>query len=222
VGVVVTVGAGLYEPGHVQRTDDPERIGYRVGEVHGRVTPRIRRLAEALSHAAKTVVTTNLWGERWAKLAINCMANPIAGLTGLGSAASRQHPETRRLAIHIAAEVVRVGEALGYQVEPIGSIPAPMIREAAEGKGVEEVEMRLLEDARRSGEGRPSLLQDILKGRRTEIDHLNGLVARLGAQVGIPTPLNSAIVPLVKEVERGVRRPSLENLSPLLALLPQR
>lgn len=222
VGIVVTVGAGLYEPGHVERTDDPERIGYKVGEVHGRVTPRIQRLAEMLSTAAKTLVTTNLWGERWAKLAINCMANPIAGITGLGSAATRQHIDTRRIAIHIAAEVVQVGEALGYPIEPIGSIPPHMMKEAAQGKGLEEVELRLMEDAQRSREGRPSLLQDVLKGRRTEIDHLNGMVARLGAQVGIPTPFNSAIVPIVKEVEAGKRKPSLENIAPLKALLERR
>jgi 2-dehydropantoate 2-reductase len=51
-------------------------------------------------------------------------------------------------------------------------------------------------------EGRPSTGQDILKGRRTEIDFINGLVAEKGDEAGIPTPTHKALVEVVKEVER--------------------
>ena len=48
-----------------------------------------------MNDVAGTKVTTNLWGERWSKLAVNCMANPLAGLSGLGSAEVRTAPDAR-------------------------------------------------------------------------------------------------------------------------------
>jgi len=61
----------------------------------------------------------------------------------------------------------------------------------------------LRELARMSDAGRPSTGQDILKGRRTEIDFINGLVAAKGEEVGIPAPTHAAITRLVRQVERG-------------------
>lgn len=219
MGVVVTLGAGVYQPGHVVRTGSPERHAFAVGEVHGGATPRAQRVAGLLSAAGKSRVTTNLWGERWAKLAVNCMGNPMSGITGMSSAEVRQHPETLRVLIRIGGEVVRVGQALGYSVEPIGGVTADALVAASEGRGLEEVALQLTKESANRGEGRPSLLQDIMKGRRTEIDYLNGLIASLGQRFGIPTPFNSGMVALVREIEGGQRHPAVENVQPLLALL---
>src|SRR6185436_7490891 len=82
LGCVITISAGMYEPGHAMRTDTAE-MGFKIGEHDGRDTPRARELAELMNAVAESKVTSNLFGERWSKLAINCMANPLAGLTGL-------------------------------------------------------------------------------------------------------------------------------------------
>jgi 2-dehydropantoate 2-reductase len=73
--------------------------------------------------------------------------------------------------------------------------------------------------ATRSGdrENVPSLLQDIRKGRRTEVDYLNGWVAATGATVGVATPTHTAIVPEVRSVELGHRPPAPENVATLAA-----
>src|SRR3989442_14137813 len=106
----MVIGAGLYGPGHALGRA-AGKIGFKLGELDGQDTPRARELARVLSDVAPAQVTTNLWGERWSKLAVNCMANPLAGLSGLGSAEVRREPVPRRIAIHIAAEVVEVGRA---------------------------------------------------------------------------------------------------------------
>ena len=116
---VVTIGAGLYEPGHVTRTSIPDRLAFKVGELNGMPTQRAERLADMLGAVGITQVTKNPWGERWAKLATNSMANPICGITGLGSGEARQTSGVVDVMIGIAAEVVAVGSALGVQVEPI-------------------------------------------------------------------------------------------------------
>ena len=65
------------------------------------------------------------------------MANPLAGLSGYGTAEVRTEPLPRRIAIQVAAEVIRVGRAAGYEVEPIWGIAAQRIVDAAEGNGLE-------------------------------------------------------------------------------------
>ena len=210
----------MYEPGHAIRTDAGS-AGFKIGEHDGRDTPRARALAEAMSAVAPTTVTTNLWGERWSKLAINCMANPIAGLSGLGTAELRTEPGPRRLAVFLAAEVVRVGRARGFEIEPMWGISAQRFVDAAEGRGLEEVEADLGRDAKSRVGGRPSLLQDVIRRRRTEIDYLNGYVVDEGRKVGVATPFNQAIVDVYRRYGVGELTPDPKNLEPLLKLLPR-
>ena len=220
LGCVITIGAGMYEPGHATRTDTGT-IGFKVGELDGRDTARARALARILSDVAPAQVTTNLWGERWSKLAVNCMANPLAGLSGLGSAEVRSEPVPRRIAIHIAAEVVRVSRASGYEIEPIYGIEAQRFVDAVEGRGLAEVERDMAAGARHLRGGRPSLLQDVLRGRRTEIDYLNGYVCQEGRRVGIETPVNDAVVKAIHAHGVGRLKPDPKNLEPLARNLPR-
>src|SRR4030095_5824034 len=121
LGSVITIGAGMYEPGHAMRTDTGA-IGCKIGELDAKETERARELAKILSDVATTKVTTNLFGERWSKLTVNCMANPIAGLSGLGSAEGRSVPGPAPVGIQGGGEAVTVGRACGFEVEPIYGI----------------------------------------------------------------------------------------------------
>ena len=220
LGCVITIGAGMYEPGHAMRTDSGS-VGFKIGEHDGRDTPRAQALARVLNDVAGTKVTTNLWGERWSKLAVNCMANPLAGLSGLGSAEVRTAPIPRRIAIHVAAEVIQVGRAAGYEVEPIYGIDARRFVDAAQGKGWDAVEADMAASVKFLTGGRPSMLQDVMKGRRTEIDYLNGYVSQQGKRLGVPTPVNDAVVAAVRQHGVGTLKPDPKNLEPLLAALPK-
>jgi 2-dehydropantoate 2-reductase len=218
LGCVITISAGLYEPGHAERTDSAS-TGFKVGELDGRDTPRARSVAALLEAVAPAHLTTNLLGERWSKLATNCMANPVAGLSGYGSAEIRTEPLPRRIAIQLAAEVIRVGSAAGYVVEPIFGITAERFLEAADGRGLAEVEADMSREGRTRGGGRPSLLQDVMRGRRTEIEELNGFVVAEGHRLGVPTPFNAAIVGEIQRAGVGGLRPDPANLEPLAHLL---
>jgi 2-dehydropantoate 2-reductase len=218
LGCVITIGAGMYEPGHAMRTDSAA-IGFKIGEHDGADSPRARELARLLSDVAPAKVTTNLWGERWSKLTVNCMANPLAGLSGFGSAEVRTEPVPRRIAIHIAAEVIAVGRAAGHEVEPIYGIAPQRFSDAAMGRDFAGVEQDLSGSAKHLTGGRPSLLQDVMKGRRTEIDYLNGFVAAEGRRLGVPTPVNDAVVAQIHRHGVGTLRPDPRNLDPLLAAI---
>ncbi len=218
LGCVITIGAGLYEPGHAIRTDTSE-VGFKLGEHDGSASPRVCELVRLMDDVAPARVTTNLWGERWSKLAVNCMANPLAGLSGLGSYEIRTAPAPRRVAIHIAAEVIRVARGAGYVVEPIFGIDAQRFVDAADGHALAAVEAELAAGAKALTGGRPSLLQDVMKGRRTEIDALNGYVSEQGRRVGVATPLNDAVVAAVTSHGVGTLRPDPKNLDPLVRML---
>jgi 2-dehydropantoate 2-reductase len=218
LGCVITISAGLYEAGHAMRSDTGA-LGFKIGEHDGRDTPRARELVEVMNAVAPTQLTQNLWGERWSKLAINCMVNPVCGLSGLGSMEARTQPEVQLISIQLGAEVIQVGRACGYEVEPIYGIAAQRFVDAAAGRGVEATQADMAASGRSRGGGRPSMLQDVMRGRRTEIDHLNGYVARRGSQVGVKTPFNDAIVELVNSFAVGTLRPDPKHLEPLLRML---
>jgi len=220
LGCVITIGAGMYEPGHAIRTDRAA-IGFKIGEHDGKATERAERLAKIMCDVAPTKVTTNLWGERWSKLSVNCMANGLAGLSGLGSAEVRTSPGVRRVAINLAAEAIQVGRACGHEVEPIWGIEAQRFVDAVKGRGIEDVERDMAEKAKELAGGRPSLLQDVMRGRRTEVQYLNGYVSEQGRKVGIPTPFNDKVVELITAVPPGTLKPDPKHLDPLVAMLPK-
>jgi len=219
--IASTIGVSLERPGKVMRTYKPGGAAYtvfRVGEVHGRTTERVQQLAAMLSAVDSTAITNDLWGERWSKLVANSMHNGLAAATGLGHTGVYGQPGPRSVAIRLGGEAVRVGRALGFNLESIRGIPADALEAGAYG---DASALRIVGDViagwmtRMTDEGRPSTAQDILKGRRTEIDFINGEVVAKAQELGIPVPTQSAILQLVRRVEAGELRPGVEHLAGL-------
>jgi len=221
VGVIpALLGAELYAAGRVRRTAakgaSPYEM-YRVGEVHGRITKRIEELADMIRTIDSVKATTNLWGERWSKLCVNGMANGVAAATGMSGNDMNRDDKIRRLSIRLAGEGVRVGQALGYQLEHIRMHDPETIARAGEGDraALDEVESAILAGLNsntRSELARPSMGQDMLKGRRTEIDFINGVIAAKGQEVGCPAPTHVKLIQAVKQVEHGKAPAKAENL----------
>ena len=228
VGCVVTVGGGMYEPGHVIRTDPMTTHSFTIGELSGVLSPRVNEVVDALKIIGPSKGTTNIWGFRWAKLTINCMGNVLPGLMGTSLAAlsDDQQAVARHIMITIGCEVVRVALALGICVEPIWDIPAQEFADASLQEDIQNLIDKLKTNTsplRISPEQiehlgappRPSLLQDVMKGRRTEVEYLNGYVAKTGAEVEVETPMNYAIAELMRRQEAGEIEPSPANLERL-------
>jgi 2-dehydropantoate 2-reductase len=215
------VAAELYQPGHVKRTvpmGGDKHVVFRVGEVHGRVTRRAQEVAELLRAADSSKVTTNLWGERWSKLVVNSMRNGLSAASALNGNQRDLAEGPRWLSIRMGSEAVRVGQAAGYQLERMLGMEPETLARAGEGNrdALAEITDILLEAAKkRSDEQRPSMAQDIAKGRRTETDFINGFVAARGAEIGVPAPTHAKMNEVVRRVERGEIRPSPENIAGL-------
>lgn len=220
VGCIASnIGVGLLGPGSVTRTSaagGSQHVVFRVGEVHGAITPRIEELVLMLEAVDSTKPTNNLWGERWSKLVANSMGNGLQAITGFSTKAINQNPAMRRLTIRLAAEAIAVGQALGYELVSIGGHDPTTWLNADKGIGLEDLELSLIQAAERHNEaGRSSTAQDMAKGRRLEIEYLNGLVVKKGTSAGIDVSANAALMEKVKAVERGALAVGLDTLSDL-------
>ena len=203
------ISSELYAPGRVKRTvpkGGERHTVFRVGEVHGRITPRAEEVAQLLRAADSAKVTGNLWGERWSKLVINSMRNGLSAATGLSGNQRDGAEGPRWLSIRLGSEAVRVGQALGYQLENMMGMEPETLARAGEGNQdalVEIVDILTENAKKRSDEQRPSMAQDMAKGRRTETDFINGYVAARGLEIGVAAPTHAKMNEIVKRVERG-------------------
>jgi 2-dehydropantoate 2-reductase len=136
----------------------------------------------ALARATGAVALADARGAQWTKLLFNAATNPLAALTGLTHGELCERPDLRALVGGLVAEGRRVADALGIALD---ADPEEMIDRAA----------------RENRAHRPSMLQDALAHRPTEIDALNGGIVRAGAQAGVPTPLHAAIAALIRGME---------------------
>jgi len=119
IASVVELSANIFEPGRVKRNTDREHTWFALGELHGRLTPRLKDLAGILSSVGKTQVTTNIWGAKWTKLVVNCMTMAVCGILGIPDWEVTRHPELMDLCIRLGMESLKVGVALGFKPEPI-------------------------------------------------------------------------------------------------------
>ena len=215
------ITAELRAPGHVHRgagKGGARHTVFRAGEAHGRITPRAEEVRRLVAHADSAKTTENLWGERWSKLVANVMANGVSASTGLSSNECMSDETLRRFMLRLGSEAIRVGEALGYRLEEIFHLAPETIARAGEGDetAFATASDRLLSGRKHlSAEQRPSMAQDVAKGRRTEIDFLNGLVADKGAELGLSVPANAALAEIMRKVERDALEPDPRHLTEL-------
>ena len=152
---------------------------------------RLRAVVDLFASAGVTVrISPDVMGELWTKLMVNCAWNAVSALTQAPYGRIAEVPAIGTLQRQLVAEVVAVAQADGRAMDLDTALAA----------------MQAI--AQRMPAQRSSTAQDLARGKPTEIDHLNGFIARRGAELGIATPLNQALHALVKlaEAEAAARR----------------
>jgi 2-dehydropantoate 2-reductase len=220
--VASSITVELHAPGEVRRAagkSGERHTVFRAGEVHGRITERAREVCRLVAHADSAKVTENLWGERWTKLVVNVMGNGLSAATGMIAKEMVRNDAIRHFSARLGSEAIRVGAAQGYRLEEIMHLPPETIARAGEGdeEALKAYDEHRLAEVNRPGGGehRPSMGQDMVKGRRTEIEFLNGYVVRKGEEIGIPARANALLTDLVKRVEKGELKPDPRHLTEL-------
>ncbi len=184
--------AAFVAPGHVRHTNVGPTV---IGMPDGPPTDRVRALAAQLSAAGfPTVVSDNAMGHVWSKFVLNCAINPVAALTGLRPGQIARHPPTARLLERLLDEVLAVAAAKGIRL-PEADLRSQVLDHAFERYN------------------RPSMLQHVESGRRTEIEALNGALVREANRLGISVPCNEAVWAAVSGIDaRHARERTLPHL----------
>jgi 2-dehydropantoate 2-reductase len=173
-----------------------------------------------LEPASPTVVVDDLIGVRWSKLAINCVTTTLGATGGVALGRLLSHRPIRRLALEVFAEVAAVAKAEGVKLQPVGGtldIDKIAITEAERQLSFGSPSLAykhsiLLAVGLKYRRMRSSMLYALERGRPPEIDFLNGEIVRRGQGLGVPTPVNEALVAQVRAIVEKRAKPSLDAL----------
>jgi 2-dehydropantoate 2-reductase len=214
IACILTGGGELVSPGQVWRNRSLEHPYYTLGELDGASTPRLGNVVRILGDAGRTRTAKNIVSAKWTKLIRNSQS-AVASMCGRRSwELLDEHQGYVPTIAHITREAMEVGAASGYDLEPINGLTVDDMK-----RSPEEVARAITEDAKVGGsEGSVNhISQDLGRGRPTEVGYLNGLIAKKGRALGIPTPACDAVVAIFDELERGRLQPTLQNLDLLRA-----
>jgi 2-dehydropantoate 2-reductase len=213
VGAFINFGADYLEPGLIHYAGHGAVV---VGEIDGRITPRATAIRDAWHHVEpRAIVTPNIWGYLWGKEAYGAMLFATA-LTNESIANALAMPAYRHLYIALAREILAVAAARHVRPEAFdGFDPAAYLSTAPPGTAERSLDA-LVAHNQRSAKSHSGIWRDLaVRKRPTEVDAQLGIVATLGAEAGVPTPLTARLVALIHEIERGERQQSLETLNAL-------
>ncbi len=213
VGAFVNFGADYMEPGVIHYGGHGAVV---VGEIDGRTTPRVEAIRDAWrDFDGRAIVTPNIWGYLWGKEAYGAMLFATA-LTNESIADALAMPEYRDTYVALAREILAVAAARNVALEPFdGFDPGAFSPSAPAGAAARSLD-DLVAHNRRSAKSHSGIWRDLaVRKRPTEVDAQLGIVATLGAESGVPTPLTARVVALIHDIEAGRRPQSLETLDAL-------
>jgi 2-dehydropantoate 2-reductase len=212
LGGLSNLGATMVEPGVYEQRNAGHLL---VGEVGGGLSERAPTVARALSRAIETRATPNLPGAVWAKLLLNCSVTTIGAIAGQTMRRYMTSVAGQEVFRRTYDEALSVALAAGTRPERmiVDPIPPGWQGESIPGADHDAWIDRIMASY---GDIKPSMLQDFERGRRTEIDFINGYVAGLGKQFGKYVAMNAAITELAHSIEQGQLHPDPERLDDLL------
>ena len=215
VGAFVNFGADYMEPGVVQYAG---RGAVVVGEIDGRITPRAERLhALLLQFDDRAVLTGNIWGYLWAKLAYGAMLF-VTALTNDSIAGCLASPSHRPLFIALAREVLSVADRAGITPEPFdGFDPSAYGSDDGAARSLDA----LAEHNRRSAKSHSGIWRDLaVRKRKTEADPQLGPIVTTARQHDLDAPITARLIAMIHEIEEGRRPMTWTNLDELAEVIP--
>src|SRR5918998_3610100 len=207
-------GATTLGPGRLAQTT---RAPFVIGEPDGGTRARTRLLAEALGVVEDVRLTGNIRGQVWSKLLVNSSFSGLGAVSGLLYREVMEDPDGREVALALWREGYDVGMAQGLSLEKVLGVEAgSLVLRGPEDRG--RVEEAIEVAMGYAGATKASMLQDLERGLKTEVDVINGAVVERGREHGVETPLNARVVELMHSMERGERRPGRDVFEDLRRL----
>lgn len=212
LGCTVAWGATMKEPGMCELTSEPDALSFSLGAISEKKSKHFAKVKELLEMMGTVDVEENFLGTRWSKLLINSSFSGMSAVLGCTFGEAAKPRESRRIVQALIKECIDVCKVGGIRIEPV------------QGKDI----VKLLDYTnplkrafsffiipiaiRKHAKLKASMLQDLEKGKLTEVDAINGAVSDYGRKVGCPTPMNDRVVEIIHKIEQGILCPSFDNL----------
>ena len=212
LGCTVAWGATLQSPGVCELTSEPDALSYSLGAISAKRSKHFNQVKELLELMGKVDVEENFIGTRWSKLLINAAFSGMSAVLGCTFGEAADPKDSRRIVQALIKECIDVCKKGGIRIEPV------------QGKDI----VKLLDYShplkrafsffiipiaiRKHAKLKASMLQDLEKGKLTEVDAINGAVSDYGRRVGCPTPMNDRVVEIIHRIEKGELKPDFSNL----------
>lgn len=203
VGGVVGWGASFRGPGVSELTSDVSAMRFEIGEIDGKKTERIEQVSKILNLVGTCVVVDNLMGIRWAKVIQNATLSGMSAALGVTYAEILDNEKATACAAYVGNEIVQIVRKIDIELEDL--VPGWSYYSLAfkDQEGLEMAKSWLREYFTPHRPLKASMLQDMEKGIKCEIDHIVGICSQWGKKVGVATPICDTIVAIVKDFESG-------------------
>lgn len=212
LGCTVAWGATMKEPGVCELTSAPDSLTFSLGSLQAQSNKHLNDVKALLELMGPVEIDRNFIGSRWSKLLINSAFSGMSAVLGCTFGEAAGNKVSRRVVQALIKECIDVCAAGNIRIEPV------------QGKDI----VKLLDyknsikkafsffiipiAIRKHALLKASMLQDLEKGKKCEVDAINGVVSAFGRKVGVPTPMNDTVVNVIHQIEDGKLTPSFDNL----------
>jgi len=219
VGCLVNWAADWTGPGRILHGGHGAFV---LGELDGRLTPRVRELAGLLSAFVETPVTDNIWGYKWGKLIYGALLFGTAIVDAHVYEVVEGSDDVQRVLVGIVGEGLAVAEKAGVRVEPFDEFDPAWYRAALGGDAAarHRAMSAIAAHYRAHTKTKTGIWRDLaVRKRKTEVDGQLGVLARKGESLGVAMPLTRGLAGIIGDLEEGRRRMDWKNFEPLVALM---
>lgn len=212
LGCSVAWGAMMTDPGVVEVTSDDESLTFSLGGLPGMNRQKLMEVKELLELMCPVILEENFIGGRWTKLLINSAFSGMSTVLGSNFGEAAGDKRSRVVVQKIIKECIDVSRAAGVTIAPVQGKDIAKLLDYS-GAIKKKISFFLIPIAiKKHALIRASMLQDIEKGKKTEVDSINGVVCEFGRRYGVATPVNDKVVEIIHGIEDGKYKPSFDNL----------
>lgn len=216
LGCVIEISSMMFDPGIVLRHSPPPRSWFAVGSIDPATRGREEEIAALLRHSGTVEIVNDIRATKWMKLVSNTTTLVTSALLGLPLQKAAALPGMRELMLRSGQEALDVGRALCHPALPIFGLTEDDVRQS---NRLVETLLDVLLAGFVLPDTKTTVLQDWIKGRHSEVNELNGLVADEASRLGQTARVNSAIAEIACRIEQGALKPDPANLALLKQLL---
>lgn len=211
-GCTVAWGATLIGGGVSELTSSPDSLTFNIG-TFGHDKKKLNEIKAILENIGEVTIETNFRGARWSKLLINSSFSGMSAVLGSTLGEAAKNKKSRLCIQRIIKECIDVADKAGIKIEPVQGKDIRKLMNYT-NKLKEYLTFLLIPVViKKHALLKASMLQDLEKGKLSEVDSINGIVSEYGKKFGVPTPYNDKVIGTIHAIEKGIYKPEFGNIS---------